>query len=219
MDDLERISTSAILTQSEVAHILELRPAKVRRWSEPAAKRPPLLTRAKRGFGANPPALPLLSLSEAAAMKYLVEDRKVSPQRLAKIMTAVKEKDSLAFAREGFFTDGTDIFHLLDGSLERTRDRQQALRDVLGPFLKKVNFRNGQMESYTVRELRTANVIVDPRFSSGRPILEGDGTPIFAILDELSGGATAPQVAEDFDLDEQVVADVRNDQRWLAEIA
>lgn len=219
MDDLERISASAILTRSEVAHILDLPTAKVRRWSEPGSKRPPLLTRAPRGFGANPPTIPLLGLSEAAAMKHLVEERKASPQRLARIVTAAKERDPLAFAREGFFTDGTDIFHLLDGQLERTKDQQQTLREVLGPFLRRVNFQNGVMQSFVVRELPSANVIIDPRFASGRPIVDGDGTPIYAILDELEEGAKAGQIADDFGLPEQVVADVRRNRRWLAPIA
>lgn len=219
MDDLERISTSAILTRSEVAHILDLPTAKVRRWSEPRAKRPPLLTRAPRGFGANPPTIPLLGLSEAAAMKYLVEQRSLTPQRLARVVTAAKEQDPLAFAREGFFTDGTDIFHLLDDQLERTKDQQQTLREVLGPFLRRVNFQDRIMQSFVVRELPSANVIIDPRFASGRPIVDGDGTPIYAILDELEEGAKAGQVAEDFGLPEKVVADVRRNRRWLAPVA
>lgn len=220
MDNLERVATSSILTKGDVAHLVHLKVDTVRKWSmRSSTGRPPLITQGRRGYGPNPPTIPLLGLSEASLMKHLVEDRKIGPRQLGNAVRGAKEEDPYAFAYEDFYTDGTEIFVELLGGMERLRDRQRTLREVLEPFARKINFKGGLMSSFTVAEMGSTRVIIDPRYRSGRPYLEDSGVPVFTILDELAGDTRAEQIASDFEISKEAVLDVRKHRRELAPIA
>lgn len=220
MDVLERVATSSILTKQDVAQLVHLNIDTVRKWSaRGSAGRPSLITQGRRGYGPNPPTVPLLGLSEASLMKHLVEDRKVGPRKLGSAVRDAKEEDPYAFAYEDFYTDGTEIFVELLGGMERLRDRQRTLKEVLAPFARKINFQGGLMTSFTVAEMGSTRVIIDPRFRSGRPYLEDSGVPVFTILDELGGDLRVEQIASDFDISKEAVLDVRKHRRELAPIA
>lgn len=222
MEQHERIARSAILTQADLAHLVGLAPRTVKSWCMRRNARPPLITQARKGYGATPPTIPLLGLSEAAAMKQLQRDHGIGPRRLAAVVTAAKDRDPLAFAREGFFTDGTDIFwQNLDG-LERIRDKQQALREAFGEFLKHVSFdSDGVMESYVVTGERGSgpHTMIDPRYSAGRPILGLSGAPVFAVLDAIESGENWTVIAEDYGVDMDEVRHVADHRERLAHVA
>lgn len=217
---LERVATSSILTRSDVAHLVGLPPETVRRWSSrSAAGKPSLITQGRRGYGPNPPTTPLLGLSEASLMKHMTIETKKGPRKIASAVRDAKEHDPACFAHEGFYTDGTDTFQAYLGGLERTKDQQRAFKEVLAPYLRKMNFTGGLLQSYIVKELPSDRVIIDPRYRSGRPFLESSGMPVFAILAEIKGQTKLEEIADEFDVSLEVVRDVRRNHRELAPVA
>ena len=220
MENHERIRTSAILTQADVAFLAGLAAKTVRNWSKPGSKRGPIITQARRGYGRTPPTVPLVGLSEAVVAKEL-RGNGIGPHKVAAIVTEARTADPLAFARP-FYTDGTDLFHLLNQELERVKDGQLALREVFADYLHKVNFdHDGVMESFTIvgDDESPAKIVIDPRFSAGRPIIERTATPVFAILDEISGGDDWSWIAEDFRLQISEVRYVADHRDLLAPVA
>ncbi|WP_122940947.1 DUF433 domain-containing protein [Brachybacterium sp. EE-P12] len=220
MDQHDRIRTSAILTHADVAHLAGLPARTVRNWSKPGKNRGPVITQGARGYGAEPPTVPLIGLSEAAVAKEL-GGRGIGPRKVAAIITEAKAADPLAFARR-FYTDGTDLFRMLHDELERVKDGQFALRDVFDDFLKRVNFGGDDvMESYTVLggDDAPTRIVIDPRFSAGRPIIERTATPVFALLDEIEGGDDRRWIAEDFGLELAEVSYVADHREFLAPVA
>lgn len=220
MENHERIRTSAILTHADVAYLAGLAPTTVRNWSMPKSKRAPIITQARRGYGRTPPTVPLIGLSEAMVAKEL-RGSGIGPRKVATIVTEAKAADPLAFARQ-FYTDGTDLFHVLNEELERVKDGQLALREVFANYLHKVNFdHDGVMESFTILggDESPAKIVIDPRFSAGRPIIERTATPVFAVLDEIAGGDDWKWIAEDFRLRLPEVKYVADHGELLAPVA
>lgn len=220
MDQHSRISTSAILTESDVAHLVGLPRAAVRRWSQPGKHRSPIISQGTPGRGASRPTIPLIGLCEATAAKSL-KDRGIGSRKVASIITDARAVDPLAFARD-FYTDGTDVFRAIRDELERIKDGQFALRDVFQDSLRRLNFdTSGVMESYTIAggDSDPAKIVIDPRFSAGRPIIERTGTPVFAILSLLGGGEARHSIAQDFGLDIGEVSFVDDHRQFLAPVA
>ena len=155
-------------------------------------------------------------LAESAVDTSLVQ-RGPEPTTLAVVTL---ERDSSA--RYSFYTDGTDLFRMLHDELERVKDGQFALRDVFDDFLKRVNFGGDDvMESYTVLggDDAPTRIVIDPRFSAGRPIIERTATPVFALLDEIEGGDDRRWIAEDFGLELAEVSYVADHREFLAPVA
>lgn len=220
LTQLERVTTSSILTKADVAHLVGLPADAVHRWSaRNASGRPSIITQGRRGHGPNPPTIPLLGLSEASLMKHLTTELKKGPRKVASAVRDAKDDDPYCFAHEGFYTDGTDTFLSYLGGFERTKDRQRAIREVLAPYLRKLNFTDGVLQAFTVEELPSDRVVIDPRYRSGRPFLESSGVPVFTILDEIEDDVTPAQIAADFDIAEEVVRDVKRFRRHLAPVA
>lgn len=221
MDNHERIQTSAILTQADIAHLAGLPRRTVRQWSLAGTNRPPLITQGRRrGHGANPPTIPLLGLSEASVAKELREQG-IGPRKVTSIVTDARAADPLVFARR-FYTDGTDLFQMIHEELERVKDRQLAIREVFQDYLRRVNFgADGVMESFTVvgEDDSPVKIVIDPRFSAGRPIIERTATPVFAVLDLLAGGDDRRWIAEDFGLELEEVSYVADHREFLAPVA
>lgn len=215
----EYLTKASIMTRAQLARYLDLDEANVRTWSRASGERPAVITQGLRGFGPQPPTIPLLGIGEAAAMRSLVESRGKTPRAAASLIRTVKADDPLAFGRQGFFTDGTDVFRKYEHGFERLKDRQQALEDVLRGYLKELRFEGELLDTFIAHELKHDRVLVNPRYAAGRPYLESTGTPVFVILDELREGARDGEVAEEHDLPLEVVRDVRKKKHWLADVA
>lgn len=152
-------------------------------------------------------------------MKHLTTETKKGPRKILSAVREAKEQNPLCFALEGFYTDGTDTFFGHLGGLERTKDRQQAFREILAPYLRKMNFADGILQSYVVKEMDHDRVLIDPRFRSGRPFLESSGMPVFPILAEMKDSMKLEAIADEFDVPFEVVRDVRRHRRELAPVA
>ncbi|MBY8853791.1 DUF433 domain-containing protein, partial [Saccharothrix sp. MB29] len=77
-------------------------------------------------------------------------------------------------ATKKIVTDGVDIFlEYADGDLARVGDRQQPIRDVLGGYLRYIEW-NADDDFASSLRLRqypdTAPVVIDPRFGWGAPV-------------------------------------------------
>lgn len=214
----ERVRTSAILTQKDVAHIVGLPLRSVQAWSRRTKSGAPLITQGRRGNGPTPPTIPLIGLSEATVLQQLSE-RGVPARRFGRAVREAKESDPMFFARNDVYTDGTDFFRQFDGDLERLRDGQFALRDVFGDFLRRVVFDDGVMQAFRLNPDDDVPVIIDPRFSAGRPILRRTGTPVFAVLSAIEAGERWDLITEDYPVEMSEVKYVADHRTELAPVA
>lgn len=211
--------TASIFTPSDVAFLANLDRKMVANWTKPHKSGLPVITTARKGYGPNPPTIPLFGLTDAVAMHSLLEVG-VTPRRAAGLAREQKQVDPFFFAREDFLTDGAEFYRRLktDG-IERVRDRQQAFAEVLEPFVRNVTFADGLVKSYVVADLGWDRVIIDPYFNAGRPCLEESKTPIFPILAQADNGENRKAIALDYDLEVHEVNSIVDHAERYREVA
>ena len=111
-------------------------------------------------------------------------------------------KDPFALATQRIASDGASLFvELIDRSLVN-QHRQAHLRFIQWDDEgKPAQLRLGQ---YPDR----AEVVIDPRFAWGRPVMAESKVPVAAVVDLWIAGESMNTVAEEFDLSRDVVEDI-----------
>jgi uncharacterized protein (DUF433 family) len=116
------------------------------------------------------------------------------------------------FVQQEFLIDGTDLFiKALDDVLlvvSASRPGQHAWREAVDAYVNQFDYDHHLALIWHPRS-RLRRVIVDPRISFGRPIVEGTGIPTEAIADRLAAGDDLASVAYDFNLTPEQVEDAR----------
>lgn len=118
--------------------------------------------------------------------------------------------DPYALASQRIASDGVTLFvELADKDLVN-QHWQVPIRDVIKHHLQFIRWDNEgrpkqlQLAQYPER----AQVIIDPRFGWGRPVMAASKTPVSAIVDLWHAGESMDVVAEEFDLSRDVVEDI-----------
>lgn len=114
------------------------------------------------------------------------------------------------FAAQSLFVDGAKLLTENDNlQYELGTNGQIAIRKVLEPFLKRVDFeetsRNLAERFYP--QGREHHVVVDPRRSFGRPILSGTSITTEALASLYRGGESMEAIEQQFDLSKAEVRD------------
>jgi uncharacterized protein (DUF433 family) len=162
----------------------------------------------KRGW----PRLPFVAVIEAYVLRSLRDmGARMDDIRLAADFVRRELKDEYALASQRMVTDGVAVFvQLADESLIHVRGNQLAIKEVLQGYLKLIT----RDESGLPARLRlsqypdAAQVIIDPRFGWGAPVLAESKAPVDAMLQLWRTGEPISVVAEEFRLAEDVVEDV-----------
>lgn len=209
--------TSPIASRPQVATLLEVQPSRIESWTRPTSGLPPMVHTVG---GAGRLTVPMIGIAEAAALEGLLAGG-LSMFRVREAANHIRNElgDEYALASPQLFTDGTEAFIETTDGLQRLRDGQGAFREVLQRHLQPLIIGvDGVVEAYRIERF-TSPVTIDPRFNAGRMSFERNRVPLFAIAGALDAGERLDDVAREYELTTDEVAEVDGARRWLAAVA
>lgn len=133
---------------------------------------------------------------------------------------AEEVRDPRPFSTQRFRTDGKTIFleiteGLEDPKLLDLKHRQNVFRAIVAPSFKDLEFDAEAVARWYPLGKPSSSIVVDPRFSFGRPIA-GYGVPTEIIRDAILAEGSEKRVASLYDLPLAVVAEAALFERQLA---
>ncbi len=208
--------TTPLLTPLETAVQLQIPERTVRHWLSQTAAGHPLVHSVRperRGW----PSVPFVALVEAYVLRTL---RKlgIPSHKIMDAVTDIREQFGTEFglATRRIATDGVDVFvHYLDSDqIARAGDQQMPIRAVIKDYLRYIVWDDDDdfPKRLTLRRYdpAIAQVVIDPRFAWGAPIVEPAKVPVDAVLGMWRAGETPDVVADEYGLSlEQVNALIR----------
>ena len=207
MTDIYR---TALLTARETARYLKMPESTLDGWLVEEAQQP--LVHAvhpeRRGW----PRVPFVGIVEAYVLRTLRELGFSMPDiRRAADLARSEFEDPYALASERIATDGVGLFvRVADESVIHARDRQIAMPEVISEYLTYISWdATGSPERLRLPQYPSAaEVIIDPRFGWGAPVLAKSKVPVEALVSLWRTGEPISVVAEEYDLPADVVEDV-----------
>jgi uncharacterized protein (DUF433 family) len=205
--------TVPLLTPWETAQHLQIPERTIRYWLRHKTAGHPLVHSVKpvrRGH----PSVPFIALIEAYVLRSL-RNMKLSPTKIADAAADIQAQFGTEYglANRRIATDGVDVFiHYLEtDEIARAGDHQMPIREVIDDYLTYILWED--KDEYPTRlTLRmydpdVAEVVIDPRFAWGAPIIEPAKVPVTAVLGMWRAGESPDVVAEEYGLNiEQVRA-------------
>lgn len=210
-----------LYSQAEAARYVDMPPTTLRDWahSKPKHRERPMVTRL-RPAGAGQPTVPFIGLAEAMFLSAL-RRAGVPMQQIRPALMMVEERLGVAhaLASRRLFVVGPQILWEVAaegelGAEQRRalivlRDGQYVFREVVERYLRRIEYAD---DDYAARlrlpGYEVANLLADPQINFGSPFFAESGTPIYAVLSRLRAGESLTEVAEDFELPEDQVAEV-----------
>ena len=207
MTDIYR---TPILTARETARCLRIPESTLDRWLASQDDHPLVhaVTPEHRGW----PRVPFVGVIEAYVLRAL-RDLGMSMDDIRTTAQVVRDEfdDPYALARRRIATDGVTLFaRLADQCVVHARSRQQAFREILDGHLRYIDWgRDGTANRLHLRHFSTiADVIIDPRFSWGAPVLADTKIRVADLVSLWRTGERITTVAEEYGLFVDVVEDV-----------
>jgi uncharacterized protein (DUF433 family) len=151
-------------------------------------------------------SLPFVAIIEAHMLSGFKE-LGLSPGELRQSVTRIRRDlgDEYALATRRVATDGVSLLIDMAGSFEnpsweRARDGQQVINDVIRRYLKFVHWdpRHAHATRLKLKTYQGADVIIDPRFAFGQPVLEREKIRVGDILDAFWAGESYRTIASEF---------------------
>jgi uncharacterized protein (DUF433 family) len=200
-----------LLTAREASRHLDMPESTLDAWIATSAGRRPLIhavTPERRGW----PRLPFVAIIEAHVLRSLRQlGAPMSDIRLAADFVREEFGDEYALASQRISTDGVDCFvDLVDRSLFHVKANQFVIREVIADYLNYVRWDDeGRPTQLKLRQYpESAEVVIDPRFGWGGPVLASSKIPVSSMLDLWKTGESIDVVAEEFGLSRSVTEDV-----------
>jgi uncharacterized protein (DUF433 family) len=193
-----------IFTIAETHRHLAIPASTVSRWMGTKVAGKPLVHRLAAS-SPQAPSVPFVGVVEAFVLR-LLRDRGMSLRDLSTAVLKVRDRigSEYALASRRITTDGIDVF--IDVSQRsharewvRARDDQAAFREVVEDYLLNIEFgtddiaRRLKLPSY-----EGADVIVDPRFGLGQPVLAQQKVRVQDLVDAWWGGDRLEEVAREY---------------------
>jgi uncharacterized protein (DUF433 family) len=208
--------TVPLLTPIEAAEHLQIPERTMHRWLLEKAAGQPLVHSIKperRGW----PSVPFIALVEAYVLRALHGFRLPTHKiQAAAADIRIQFGTEYALATRRIATDGVDVFiHYLDSDeVARAGDRQMPIRQVIDDYLRYIVWDENDEFPTRLRLRRydpaIAEVVIDPRFAWGAPIVEPAKVTVDTILGMWRAGETPDVVADEYGLSvEQVQAIIR----------
>jgi uncharacterized protein (DUF433 family) len=121
-----------------------------------------------------------------------------------------------ALASDRLKTDGAEILWDLrrrdgafdDNRLVVVRNGQATFGEIVREHLKHVEYRDGFIGQLRIPRAYGADLTVDPEINFGQPTLTEYGIRVDDILDRIAAGETMEEVAADYDLPNETVANL-----------
>ncbi len=124
--------------------------------------------------------------------------------------------DEYVLASRRLATDGVTILANVIGTptvpeWERARDGQGAIREVVSEYLTYVTWADDEYpQQLQLKTYGTVNVVIDPRFAFGQPVLARSKIRVEDVLDAFGAGETLKAIADEYGLEsEEVEAVIR----------
>lgn len=156
------------------------------------------------------PRVAFAGVIEAHVLRSL-RDLGIGMDEIRRIATIVRDefKDPYVLASKRIATDGASLFaQLADESLVN-QHRQAPLREVIDAHLRFIHWDDeGKPDRLRLAQYPSAEVVIDPRFAWGRPVLAESNVPVSAVVDLWHAGEPMDVVADEFDLSRDVVEDI-----------
>jgi uncharacterized protein (DUF433 family) len=200
-----------LLTATEASRHLGIPGSTLHSWLKDEAPGGPLVHEVparKRGY----PTMPFVAVIEAYVLRSL-RDLGLSKAVIRQAALEVRNvfDTPYALASERVVTDGVDLFirHSAD-DYTRVGDKQVPIREVLEDHLRDISFdKDGFPGRLKLRRYAdAAEVIIDPRFAWGAPVVADQKVPVQAIVDLWRAGEPMTVVAEEFDLSTATVESI-----------
>jgi len=204
------IHTTPLLTAREAARCLKMPESTLDTWLAGGSGR--ALVHAvdpeRRGW----PRVPFVGLIEAYVLRVLRELNFTMPDiRRAADLVRRHFDDPYALASQRIATDGVGLFvRVADESVVHARDRQVAIPEVISDYLTYSTWdTDGKPAQLRLPQYPSeAEVIVDPRFGWGAPVLAKSKVPVEAMVSLWRTGESISAVAEEYELPVDVVENV-----------
>ena len=208
--------TVPLLTPLEAAEHLQIPERTMHHWLHQQAAGHPLVHSVRperRGW----PSVPFVALVEAYVLRALRSFRLPTDKiRAAAADIRAQFGTEYGLATRRIATDGVDVFiHYLDSDdIARADDRQMPFRQVINDYLRYIVWDEDDdfPKRLTLRRYdpAVAEVVIDPRFAWGAPIVEPAKVTVDTILGMWRAGETPDVVANEYGLSvEQVEALIR----------
>lgn len=104
--------------------------------------------------------------------------------------------------------DGRDILQRFEGDWERARDRQRGIPDVIDIGLREVEWAADEYPERLRLDAFDSEVVVDPRFAFGQPILWRVGVRVEDVIDSVRAGDPLDVVKSEFGVTDDEVFDI-----------
>jgi uncharacterized protein (DUF433 family) len=162
----------------------------------------------KRGW----PRVPFVGVIEAYVLRAL-RDLKLPMEEIRGAAELVREEfdDPYALAHRRIVTDGVALFvKTADESYVHARDRQLAIPEILREHLKNIEWNTeGNAKRLRLRNFpEAADVIIDPRFGWGSPVLGESKVKVEDLVALWRQGERFTTIADEYGLTVDVVEDV-----------
>lgn len=195
-----------LFTIEEGARHLGMAASTLRDWTRRMAGPAPLVHRVTP---ASPRAasLPFIGVVEVHMLRGF-KDLGLTPGELRTAVARLRRDtgDEYALATKDVATDAVSLLaNMAESQAEppqwvRARDGQQAITEVIKRYLKYVTWRGSDRYPLrlTLKAYQGADVIIDPRFAFGQPVLEREKIRVEDILDAFWAGESYTTIAGEF---------------------
>ncbi|WP_415853767.1 DUF433 domain-containing protein [Sinomonas sp. G460-2] len=204
------IYKTPMLTARETARCLQMPESTLDLWLADTGRDP--LVHAVRPEKRGWPRVPFVGIIEAYVLRSLREAGfSMGDIRRASRLVREEFKDPYALAKRRIATDGVKLFvRLADESIVHVRDHQRAFPEVIAESLTYITWSaEGAPERLRLPQYPLdAEVIIDPRFGWGAPVLAESKIPVESVVSLFRAGESIANVAEEFDLKADVVENV-----------
>lgn len=213
------IYTTPMLTARDAARHLQMPESTLDLWLRPRDGGTPLVhsvSPERRGW----PRVPFVGVVEAHVLREL-RSAGISMDEVRRVVAILRESldDPYALASRR-------LARLGDGSAASTREsrlfarladeslvdqhNQATIREVLDAHLRFVSWDDrGRPETLRLAQYPDrAEVVIDPRFGWGSPVISASKVPVEAVVELWRAGESMEVVAEEFELSRDVVEDI-----------
>jgi uncharacterized protein (DUF433 family) len=165
------------------------------------------------------PTVPFIGLAEAMFLSAL-RRAGVPMQQIRPALAMVEERIGVehALASRRLFAVGPQLLWQVSAEGELGADQRRALivlrngqyvfREVVERYLRRIEYAD---DEYAARlrppQYEVADVLIDPLVNFGLPYFASSGAPLYAVLSRLRAGERIAEVADDFDLPEDQIAE------------
>jgi len=215
----------------EAAHYLRLPPATVSSWvrgrsypvSRGERRSAPLIV---RPVDKNT-RLSFSNLIEAFVLRALREAYRIEMGSVRNALAHAEKKygvKRLFLSNELRAAPGQLFLDRYSDLIELSTAGQHAMRDVLEPYLERIEYDNGlALKLYPVVRREGVSgpktVAIDPRVAFGRPIVERRGIKTAMIAERFDVGESVRSIADDYDLEIPDVEEAIRYERWSEKAA